>query len=165
MIMSYNLTLLCISTSHHCLLLRLNVITSGMIRRVCGWIFTSVCVFLPSTERGTVGNHMDTQWAPVSWKLHCPGQAAAKEINISSLFLQMLKSRKEIYTHSHKNTLISSSGLNRCWWKLTHKQSHKHNTCVSPWMRQCLLPLWLSDTKSSQEENKGKKMRVRKEWN
>lgn len=45
------------------------------VRYVC----IRVLVCLPSTERGAVGDHMDTERPPVAWKLHCPRQGAANK--------------------------------------------------------------------------------------
>lgn len=80
-----------ISMSQHChlpLLMKVRLITSGGSdgRRACGSMYTlcahpcEVSVCLPSAERGAVGNHVDTQGSPVTWKRHCPCQGTAKTI-------------------------------------------------------------------------------------
>ena len=45
----------------------------------------SVGVCSPSAERGAVGDHMDTQGPPVTWKFHGPRQGAAKIIDTVEL--------------------------------------------------------------------------------
>lgn len=48
--------------------------------------FLHLCAASPSTERGTIGNHVDTQGPPVSWKPHCPCQGPDDNKNNIGLY-------------------------------------------------------------------------------
>lgn len=61
------------------------------------YVCVHVAVCLPSTERGAVGDNMDPQGAPVTWKLHKPRQGAANKTGIKTV------------TAAHENTPGSSS--------------------------------------------------------
>lgn len=108
MIVCQHLTSLCIFMSQHCHLpqCRAEFDYNGGLRTEYAF-FTFVCASLPSTERGTIGHHVDTQGSPVPGKLYCPRQGAEN------------KKQHQLLIHAEANIQghidhIESQALNLC---------------------------------------------------